>query len=208
VFFDVPMVGRVIAPNLSRVAADYSDAELAVLLRAGVKRDRTSAVVMPADSYAWLADEDVIDLIAWLRSLKAVPDAVDKTTTWRPLARLGMLFGDFNFSADRVKPADPPVHAPTAPPTARGAYLEKTLCSHCHRLNVENFVRPGTIAPALAPAAQSYDAGQFRTLLRTGKGIGNRHLGLMKEVAVGATVFLDDADIAALHAFLSGVQTE
>jgi mono/diheme cytochrome c family protein len=206
VFFDVPMVGRLIAPNLSRVMADYSDQELAALLRTGVKRDRTSAVVMPADSFAWLADEDVIDLIAWLRTLKPAPDAVNETTTWRPLGRFAMLLGDFNFSADLVKPASPPVHAPASPPTVRGAYLEKTLCSHCHRLDVENPVRPGTVAPALAPVAHGYDGDEFRILLRTGKGIGGRELGLMKEVAVEAFAVLDDADIAALHVYLRSVE--
>jgi hypothetical protein len=199
------MVGRLIAPNLSRVMADYSDQELAALLRSGVKRDRTSAIIMPSDAFAGLADEDVIDLIAWLRMLKPAPDAVNETTTWRPLGRLAMLLGEFTFSADLVKPANPPVHAPAAPPTVRGAYLEKTLCSHCHRLDVENLVR-GSVAPALAPAAHGYDGDEFRILLRTGKGVGGRELGLMKEVAVEAFAYLDDADIAALHSYLRSVE--
>jgi hypothetical protein len=69
-------------------------------------------------------------------------------------------------------------------------------------LNEQHTVRPGTVAPALAPVAQSYDLEQFRRLLRTGKPLGDRELDLMSEVAVGSFARLDDAEIAALHDFL------
>lgn len=208
VFLDVPMLGRLIAPNLSRVAADYSDAELATLLRTGIKRDRTSLIIMPSEAYAWLADEDVADVIAWLRSLKPEPDAQTATTSWGPLGRAAMLTGGFPFTVDLVKPAAPPILAPREPLTVRGEYLEKVLCGACHLLHAEHEVRPGDVAPALAPVAQGYDDQQMRRLLRTGLGLGDRELGLMTEVSLGTLKHLDDEEIAAIHAYLRGVKLE
>src|SRR5262245_25551709 len=56
VFLDDPYVGHLIAPDLTRVAATYSDQELIVLLRTGIKRDGTSLLVMPTSSFSSLAD--------------------------------------------------------------------------------------------------------------------------------------------------------
>jgi cytochrome c553 len=159
---------------------------------------------MPADAFAWMADEDVADLIAWLRALKPLPDAEAASTSWRPLPRLSMIFGTFSFSADlaATATATPSVRQPIEPGPSRGEYLEKVLCGHCHRLTEEHTVRPGLIAPPLAPMVHGYDRAQFRTLMRTGKAVGERKLELMSEVAVGSFSRLDDEEIAALYGYL------
>lgn len=208
VFLDVPMFGRLVAPNLARVASDYSDAELAILIRNGIKRDRTSVIIMPSDSFAWLADEDVADVIAWLRSLKVSPDATAANTSWGLIGRVAMATGMFPFIADRVRPATPPLLAPREPVSVRGEYLERAVCRACHLLNAEHEIRPGDIAPALAPVAQGYDDEQFRQLMRTGRGIGDRKLGLMTEASLGALTHLDAEEVAAIHAYLRGVELE
>lgn len=203
ILFDRPFFARVIAPNLSRVAADYSDEELLVLIRAGIKRDRTSAIAMPFDSFAWMADEDVADVIAWLRSLTPKTDAETRANSFGPLARIAMISGRFPFGADQPADAEPPVVQPALGTTAHGRYLTNVMCLHCHRLNEEHLVRPGLIAPSLAPAATGYDAEQFKRLMRTGIPIGERKLELMSEVSTGSLTFLTDEEIASLYNYLT-----
>jgi mono/diheme cytochrome c family protein len=201
VLYDVPYVARLVVPNLSRVVGEYSDEELVVQIRAGIKRDHTSSIGMPTDAFAWMADEDVADLIAWLRAQESLPDAEQTSTSWGLPPRLSMTLGTFPFSADLAGEASPSVTQP-AQGLARGEYLEKVLCSHCHRLDEEQTVRPGLIAPPLAPMIHGYDRDQFRALLRTGKAVGERDLELMSEVAVGSFSRLDDEEIAALYDYL------
>lgn len=206
--FERPWVGRVVAPNLSRVAADYTDDELVVLIRAGIKRDRTSAVAMPADAFAWMADEDVADVIAWLRSLKPAPDAEARANSFGPPMRLAMLNGRFPFSAEQPDGAKPPVTQPAAATPAHGRYLANVLCLHCHRLHEEHVMRPGLTSPPLAPMALGYDLDQFMRLLRTGVPIGERKLELMSEVALGSAKHLTDEEIASLHRHLTAAAAD
>jgi hypothetical protein len=63
------MFGRLITPNLSRLQKDYSDEDLIRVIRHGIKRDGTSAIAMPSDAYSSMADDDLADVIAWMRSL-------------------------------------------------------------------------------------------------------------------------------------------
>jgi hypothetical protein len=47
-----------------------------------------------------------------------------------------------------------------------------------------------------------YSLGAFTTLLRTGKSVGDRELGLMKQVARKRFSHFTDAEIGALYTFL------
>jgi cytochrome c553 len=208
IFFDVPMVGRLIAPDLARTAPKYTDAELVGLLRHGIKRDRTSAIIMPADALSSLADADVADIIAWLRALKPESETETAETTVGPLARLGMISGGFPFSTDMQHDPSPPATRPTGDQLALGEYLTKTACNHCHRMDEDHVVKPGLTAPPVRPMGQSYDAGQFKDLLRTGKALGDRKLELMSDVARSSFSHLTDEEIAAIHAYLNAPVAE
>lgn len=203
VFFDVPMVGRLVAPDLARIVPLYDDTQLVALLRRGIKHDRTSALAMPADGLSVLADTDIADIIAWLRARK--PDAETETaeTSFGPLGRLGVLTGGFPFSADMQHDPAPPAERPTGSQRALGEYMVKSACNHCHRLDEEHVVKPGLTAPPVRPMSQSYDLAQFTELLRTGKALGDRKLELMSDVARGSLSHLTDEEIAAIHAYLN-----
>lgn len=73
VLLDEPGVGRIVAPNMTRFVPMYSDAELVRLIRHGVKKDGTGAVIMPASNFANISDDDMAAIITWLRSLKQLP---------------------------------------------------------------------------------------------------------------------------------------
>ncbi|PWW04389.1 cytochrome c [Hoeflea marina] len=198
VLFQAPLVGTLVAPNISRIAPAYSDGELERLIRHGIKKDGTAALVMPSATLAHLADDDVANIITWLRSLPQQPDAEPSTSSFGPLGRVALALDKLPFEADHT-PSDLP--ALRHRPDDLGSYLVANTCSHCHRLQTDSEV-DGRITPPLAVVAQAYSLAEFTTLLRTGKGIGNRELGLMSLVARADFSNFDDAEIASIHEWL------
>src|SRR5262245_9105254 len=93
VLFEAPQVGRLIAPNISRRAADYSDEELVRLIRRGVKHDGTSALIMPAAELGTIVDEDVAAIVSYIRSLPRREDAIASSTAFGPLGYIAIAAG-------------------------------------------------------------------------------------------------------------------
>lgn len=203
VLFEAPGIGHLVAPNLTRVAREYSNAELVRLIRRGVKRDGTSVIAMPAGGFEKMSDEDLSAIISWLRTLREVPDAQPSRTAWGPLGRVALATGKVQFSADAARAAEPPLLRPASGSVAEGAYLVKTICSHCHELDQEHDDGWGMVTPALRMMGQAYPTEDFRHLLRTGKGMGDRELGLMSSVARGDLSHMTDSEIDAIHAYLN-----
>ncbi len=198
VLLDDPALGRLVAPNLTRLVPAYTDAELVRLIRHGIKRDGTGVFIMPASNLSNISDEDMADIIAWLRSLKPLPDAVQGGTSWGPVGRIALALDQIPFEADDVAPTFKPV---AARPADIGEYMWKTDCSHCHNLDTEK-QSPAFKAPALRPLAQSYQPEQFKALMRTGKGVGGRDLGVMTEVSQWDFSHFTDAEIEQIQAYL------
>jgi len=199
-FSDDLLLGRVVAANLTRALPAYSDLELVRLLRYGVRRDGTSAVVMPAEMFVHLSDEDLGKIVAWLRTVPPAGETHRKRSIGL-MGRFRLLTGDYVTSAGLVpEGATWPAARPDASdPDALGRYLAMTACSECHGQDLGGLERDG--APDLAIAA-AYEPAQFRHLLRTGEGLGGRDLGLMSVIAPLRFASLTDAEIDALHAWL------
>jgi len=88
IFFDAPDGTRVVAPNLSAAAQDYSTEELERLIRHGVRRDDTSVLIpMPSQMFFNLSDGDLGMIIAFLKNHDASDEPLPKTRIG-PLARL------------------------------------------------------------------------------------------------------------------------
>ena len=89
------------------------------------------------------------------------------------------------------------------PAHARGRYLARTICAGCHwpSLNGQPNAQAGD-PPGLDVAA-AYSTEAFRTLLWTGKAIGNREVGLMSEESRKRFSSLPVADVDAIRAYLS-----
>jgi mono/diheme cytochrome c family protein len=198
VLLENPMIGTIAAPALARVTAAYSDAELVRAIRHGVHKDGSALYVMPTNAHAFLADEDVGRIVAWIRSLKARPDDSLATTSVGPMARGLILSGQLPSS---VHPAT--VSAPTRS-ADKGKYFVSVICAACHALHEPQPAHDGNqIVPALAPIAAAYDPAAFRTLIRTGVGPSRRDLGLMKVVSINGLQALTDEEIAAIQAYLT-----
>jgi cytochrome c553 len=199
-FFDEPGVARINAPNLTHVLREYSDAELERLLRHGVKRDGTTAWIMPAPMFAHLSAQDMNDLVAFVRTVPE-RDGVPREFTAKPLARLGMVLGQFTPIVAQVDHALPRIAAPDRSDALKyGEYLVKTSCTECHGQNLEGseFLH----APNLV-IAQAYSEPDFFHLMRTGRGLGDRELGLMTEVATVRFPLFSDDEVRAVRLYLN-----
>jgi len=189
-------IRRVTAPTLANVVPQYSDAELARLVRYGIKRDGKSAIGMA--SYTWwpLGDQDLADIFAHLRR-QPERTGIPRQREISLRGRIGLMTGAWKVSADQVDRTIPRWgELPRTTPFERGRYLASIVCSECHGLDFNGFALEG--GPSLAILAV-YDAGQFRTLLRTGKPIDGRDIPKMGWMA---QVDFTEGEIADLYAFL------
>lgn len=199
VMFDQPMIGRVVAPNLRAAVRKYSDSQLEAIIRHGVRPDGTSVLVMPAEVFIGLTDEDLVKTIAFLRSLPEVPGP-GPSISQGPLGRLGLATGEFKMAAQLIAETVPPPEA-TSEQAKQGRYLARTICAGCHGTALHGDTNPDFSSPDLRMVA-AYSPDAFTKLLRTGVAFGGRDVGVMSQQARAHLYLLTDAEIAALYSYL------
>lgn len=195
-FMDEPWVARIVAPNLTRVVPEYSDAELERLIRRGVRRGGGGVWVMPSNMYYHLSDDDLAAVVAYLRSVPP-RDGPAFEVELRLLGRFEAVTGKYPPVTEEIDTAQPRLMVDRSDPVSWGRYLATTACTECHGATLEG----GGNTPDLRIAA-AHTREQFTRLMRTGIGLGERELGLMKRVALSRFSYLTDEEIAALHAYL------
>ena len=191
-------IGRLSAPNLTRIMPHYTDQQIADVIRAGVRADGTGVVFMPSHTMVRLADADVAAMIAYFRTLSPRPDAV-QDPSFGPLLRALIVAG--------VLPIEPVVVdrnqlGPHERPAALGPYIARTSCAMCHGLDLHGEER--TESPNLFEVVPAYSLAEFKTLMSTGIATGGRKLDLMTEMARAGLKDLRDDEVDALHGYLSG----
>jgi len=202
VFFDQPMLARLVAPNVVRAIKGYSDPELARLLRHGVRPNGRGVAVMPSSMLYHLDDADLGALIAYLRTLpdKRGSDTLPATSL-RLLARVGVITGKYNLEPVEIVHDAP--RAPNGPDAAaRGQYLAKSTCTECHGQRLEGSEE----TPALSIVA-GYSPAEFARLMREGVPRDGRRLEMMGGVARARFVHFSDEEVGALYAYLSTQMT-
>lgn len=143
--FEMGPIGRLYGLNLTPNETDgigrFTDAELARVLRTGVRPNGELSVFM-STSASSLSDEDIVAVISYLRSLPPEP-AGHAEGGLNLLGRL--MFGSLGL-APRDTPAPPAAPPSEFPSVARGEYLAESviLCTECHRVwDMANFVPLG-----------------------------------------------------------------
>ena len=195
-FHDEMPIVRAWGPNLSRVLAGRTDAEIDLAIRHGVGVDGRRLWIMPSSAFAQLSDRETADLVAYLRTYRPA-GGVQPPIQIGPLGRIGLLLGKFQ-SEPQVLAAGPPRLEEVGPEHAQGRDLAR-LCVECHGSNLDGSAV--LKSPDLSIAA-SYDAEDFERLMSTGIAAGGRKIGLM--TTVGPTRFsaLTKDEVAALHRYL------
>ena len=197
VFFDQPMLARLVAPNVVRAIRGYSNPDLARLLRHGVRPNGRGVAVMPSSTFYHLDDTDLGALIAYLRTLPDLGSDSLPATSMRLLARVGLATGKYKLEPLNIMHDAP--RASNGPDAAsRGQYIAKSTCSECHGQRLEG----GEDSPALSIVA-AYSEAEFTRLMREGVPKDGRKLGLMGETARDRLSHLTDDEVGSLYAFLT-----
>jgi mono/diheme cytochrome c family protein len=199
VMFDQPMIGTLVAPNLTAVVRKYDNAQLAAVIRNGVRPDGHSMMVMPSLALTHLTEADLGRIIAYLRS---VPETSGPEASVRlgPLGRLGIVSGKFKTMAKIMSEAATP--PPAASPDAElGRYLARSACAECHGADLRGADHGEFVATSLQ-ITNAYSPEAFTTLLRTGVALGGRNVGKMSTFAKSNLSHLSDAEISSLYAYL------
>lgn len=203
IFFEAPDGTRVVAPDLGRIAAQYSVAELEQAIRYGIRPDGTSVIIaMPSSMFYHLSEDELGAIIAFLKNQPIGAEPLPET--WiGPLARAFFFYYKQRLgtilAAEHVDDHLPRIDASRNSTTAYGYYLAATICSECHGTDLRG--GPDQFAPTLAIVA-AYSIDNFRLLMREGRPIGDRELDLMARVAESRFSHLTDVEIESLHAYL------
>jgi cytochrome c553 len=173
---DIPNVARFTAPNLT---GKFSEAELVTAIRTGVKRDGTSAWLMPSVMFAHMTDEDLGRIVG--RAIVATGDFLPSAREVAELEETAMEFD----SAD---------------PLSHGRYLVMNLCSECHGQDLKG--RPvAHNAPNLA-VVKAYSTEAFASFMKDGKALGGRELELMSQTARNRFSIMTPEEVSAMYVFL------
>jgi len=186
-FFEAPF-GHVDAKNLTTgqggVAAGFTDEDYIRALRNGVDPSGRSLFIMRSVDYWYFSDEDLGDLIAYLKTLPPV----DRETREPGFSLLGkVLFGtgmfDSEIMAQQISHDTRPESFPRAGENSEyGDYLIKlSSCRACHGAtlsggkNADPSAKP---APNLTPGGElvAWTREDFIKALRTGITPGGRQL--------------------------------
>lgn len=198
VFMDNFRTGRAVAPNLTRVAHEYSTAELARAIRYGVRANGEGLQIMPSPMYYHLSDADLGRIIAVLRAIPRV-DGPGYEFRPGPMTRWRMVQGEWYSWTDDVLRMGPRMLMPETSDSLRyGEYLARTSCTECHGNEFEGGMGSG---PDLAITA-AYSLDEFIRFMKTGRAIGDRELRMMSGVARSRFSHFTDSEIRALFAFL------
>lgn len=168
--FGLPPLGTLYAPNLTPGGDidGWTDGEVIRAIREGVHRNGRSLLVMPAEDFRNLSDDDVQALVAYLRSQPATGGPT-------PTNRFNLLGAIFTNLSD-FRTAQPPVSSVTAPQPgtpAYGKYVVDILgCRACHGDQLQGKVESGQPGPPPGPnltqIVPQWTEEQFMTFFNTG----------------------------------------
>jgi mono/diheme cytochrome c family protein len=212
VMVDEAPIGYVPAPNLTSgaggVGGRYTDADWERAIRHGVNADGEVMVIMSADHYAAYGDEDLADLIAYLKSVPPVDNDLGERQLQFPG---NIIFGVFAFDGWAVNKIDHAAVGGEAPEfgatAAYGQYLINVAsCSSCHAENLAgNYGQldspPG---PNLTTWPAEHSREEFATALQTGVLPDGRQLG--PEMPWMAYAHLSDTEVEAIWQYLNTLE--
>lgn len=179
---DVPAeFGQVYSKNITAHPdfgiGKWTDGEIYTMLRTGIKPDGTTGLFMP--KFPLMADEDVKDIIAWLRSedYSLAPVADEAPATQASL--LGKFLRDFVFKPTPM-PSAPIARPDTNNLVALGEYVvnKQIACFACHS---KDFKTMNELEPT---KSEGYCGG------------GNPMLNMQGEVVYSTNITFDETGIA------------
>ena len=201
VLFDDPKIARLYAPNLTLLAAEANDQQLARAIRQGVGIDGRALLAMPSATFSRLKDDEGATLIAGIRALPRAGTAMPSRTVG-PLGRIGLVTGKFQTQPDLVPEYARKMPLDTGTEFSVGRHMAASNCAECHGSDLTGGEPiPDIKAPDLIIAG-AYDLPAFGKLMRTGVPPGGRKLKLMSSIARDDFSQMTNAEIQSLYLYL------
>jgi mono/diheme cytochrome c family protein len=218
VYLDNPAIGKVISQNLTTgsggVGSALSDEDWVRSIRYGIRPNGTPLLFMPSTEFYYLSDEDLGDVIAYIKSMPAVDNTLPPSSVSLTGRVVMTLVPAITFIPSELIPMNDP--RPAAPeigitPTY-GEYLALS-CKVCHGLTLSGGVIPGF--PADWPPAPNITFGggsalptwsdqDFINTIRTGKTPVKKELR-SQYMPWGSYKYMSDDELKAVWAYLNSV---
>lgn len=197
-------VMRLAAPNLTAGiggrGASWSEADWNRAIRHGIGGRGNSLVVMPAQAYTAMSDDDLRAVVAYLRSIRPVDRDVGHTS-FTTFGRILVAAGAFNeIAAEKI---DHAIRQPEQVAAEDGAYLSRIAgCVFCHQPGFGGSKEP--IGPPDAPpipainglARRGWTLQEFAMAVRHGTRPDGTTIS--KFMPWSSYAGMSDAEIAAL----------
>lgn len=193
--------------NLTRSVPGFSDEQLASVIRSGARPDGSQLWEMPSHLFTKITADDMAAVIAFLRS-KPPTGEIHPAPVFEKGAREEIAAGTFKSSGALVAEEGNQWPPDAGEQHALGRYIVRATCTECHRMNLQGG-QPNPTAkprPDLRVIMSAYDQGAFERLLRTGKAVGDREVGLMSEVARGRYRHLTNGELESVRRYLMAIQ--
>jgi cytochrome c553 len=191
---------RINAPNLTRLAHQKTDTQLAAAIRYGVKQDGISVIDMPSNQFIKSSDSDIAAIIAYLHTLPERPDTAGKTH-WGFDGQVMLAMGLLPVEATMVNiSARGPLRTPT-PPLALGRYITQSHCSVCHGPDLSGKTMEGS--PDLRISIRHYSPAAFDHFFTTGEGQNGHGTRTMTRMIRSRFKYLSAAEVRAIYVYLN-----
>jgi mono/diheme cytochrome c family protein len=190
---------RIYAPNLGQLAATWSDADFDRAIRRSVAPDGRTLWIMPSHTYQFMADGEVANLIAYVRTLPHTGVATPAREFYFA-TRFGILRHRISPEIRLAADSEPAMNLGQG--TASGRSIAAMTCVECHGSDLSGTsLGPHWAPPNLAVVA-AYSRADFSTFMRTGKALGDRELESMSKIARQRFTQLTDEEVSALYDYL------
>ncbi len=217
VMIDDPMIGHFLGPNITAGAggrtSGFGPADWDRIVRHGIKPDGHPAV-MPSEDFRLMSDQELSDIIAYIRSRPTVDDTVPPPAPG-PLGRVLIATGQIRVSADVIGDhfsahlAEPPTSEVSE---AFGQHLAG-VCTGCHNARLSGGPVPGG-DPSWPPAANltahqeglaAWTFEDFAATLRSGRRPDGTELRDPMSGVVQFTGRMTDVELEALWTYIRTV---
>jgi len=204
--------GRMVASNLTRYAPTASSLDFVRAVRHGLARDGRPLLLMPSDDFLGMNDEELAQLIAYVRSMPRVESSLPEQQV-RPLGAVLHVLGLFPLlAAERIDHEHLPQQFPAR--EASVAY-GKTLaagCTGCHGEGLSGGPIPGAPPELGVPAnltphetgLAGWSDADFKRALREGVDPRGHRLD-PKQMPWPTLGRMNDTELGALFAYLKTV---
>jgi cytochrome c5 len=197
----LPVPGSTVyAPNLTVITSSLSDGDIDQAIRQGLRPDGKSELIMPSHGYASFTDDEAASIIGYLRSLEPHGTASPEMRLGLEVRMVivgGILKPEARESADATPTLD------LGARYERGRHLAQVVCGQCHGTNLSGTPPKDPVPAPDLVIVGAYDPGAFHALMRTGKAVGGREVGLMSRTARGNLSSFTDDEIDATYDYLA-----